>query len=1000
VGDLALDGRVRPVEIQLVGEALFRAEVKNYLDYERAGRAAGLLADYLGLVLKSVARRLTFLRRALPKGMNFEGLWYLTEVYVRALSPKRSFSGLYMRDAQRVLLTLIDEPKRRLALTAREITRRVGQKPGEARYVQDMLEALLPVHLVRRAVEETAEKPAEAGEPDQNTRYELTHDVLMDFVLNATREFREHRALANRILGRALQDAWRTVRYRDWDLITAYADPEEVKRPQARALLRRSLIWWLVKWFVLLPVCVVAALSLLQCNSGKLTTKQDYADRVVIRRGLPWLGFLPVIGDDVILDTGFVYGELDRKQADHLEPPIHWQWDHRQSGMLAEDRFIEMLRNRVDQGELLCQLGREDEGLQILGQELAQGDKPSRGETATRLANVSYVNPERAGWVVDTLLTEMARPDWFSRRSDREPWNRVKDSFKGAARANPRQAIQPLIQYLNSHNNDGRIAVIETLPWLVRQDPAQGRDVLAVLRTLLSDPSRVSDEAEIALGKVARANPALADECLKVLEPQLKHPRFEDRFEHDRPPSLFDIRESVQELIFPVTGEAISEVVQADPKHLAPRALAMLKPLLSHEHLGTRWQATMAVGQLVRVCPFLGQDALNALKPKIDISEIFFIRHTAAIAVGWAARSNPTSARDAWEVLEPLTRDRYYDVEAAAAHALVLVSRADNKRADYARKAVEPLLMEDNKFVCKSAVTALGDIVRANPGLSDKILKALKPLLENKSWPVKSAVASALGRVAIAAPNRAPKVLKVLQPLCTDTNEDVRLAATMSIGDAAGADADSATDAKQVLEPLLTDSVDAVRIAAAKALAEAARSDPQQAGAIYEKLETALTDKRKRSPEFAQGTADSLGQVAQAIPAFRARAFSLLVDYDDVVSQAMQAPLARLLVVMADEEAANGGNPAQFLLNHLVGKRSALSGFDANTHAVYRRVAVGAVAEWLAARPKDQDGLRAQLQELRQGQDIHLRIAAWKILAQAVQLQLKSDADKNSSPGS
>src|SRR5207249_1160350 len=99
-------------------------------------------------------------------------------------------------------------------------------------------------------------------------------------------------------------------------------------------LLRRSFVWGALNWFVLPPVVLIVALTILQNSCGYVSIERDFADRVVVRRGLPWLGFLPGIGDAVILDTGLMEDDLEHSKRGQITRLIHWEWRNSQSGVL------------------------------------------------------------------------------------------------------------------------------------------------------------------------------------------------------------------------------------------------------------------------------------------------------------------------------------------------------------------------------------------------------------------------------------------------------------------------------------------------------------------------------------------------------------------------------------------------------------------------------------------------------------------------------------------
>lgn len=111
-------------------------------------------------------------------------------------------------------------------------------------------------------------------------------------------------------------------------------------------------------------------------------------------------------------------------------------------------------------------------------------------------------------------------------------------------------------------------------------------------------------------------------------------------------------------------------------------------------------------------------------------------------------------------------------------------------------------------------------------------------------------------------------------------------------------------------------------------------------------------------------------------------------------------PLAELLFNLAEEEKKAGRDPLRWLFDHLEGRQSLLPGGNANTHAVYRTVVVGALARWLASdKPEvkaDQERLRQRLAQMRDSErHTHLRIAAWNVFVEAAELRANRRDEEN-----
>jgi hypothetical protein len=245
------------------------------------------------------------------------------------------------------------------------------------------------------------------------------------------------------------------------------------------------------------------------------------------------------------------------------------------------------------------------------------------------------------------------------------------------------------------------------------------------------------------------------------------------------------------------------------------------------------------------------------------------------------------------------------------------------------------------------ATETLGKVARADPALADRQLleHLLEALKKDKDAGVPISAAEALVVVARAAPDRATVLLL-----------------------AALNDKDSWV----------------VGSAAAEALGEVARADPALADRLLDHLLAALKDE---IPNVRTKIADALGGVAQVNGTARARVFQLMINYDPSVRSTMRDPLVKVLVTQAEEEAKKGSDPVGVLLDHLQGKQSFLPEGNANTHAVYRDVVVGALAQQLVSDQQNAARLKEELERLRKGDALHLRIAVWKVLVEAAELR-------------
>ena len=167
------DGRVRPVQVRLAASAMLAKEILTLDDYLKNGRLRGLMDGFVDSVLDNLGAR------------------------------------FWERDSwKRVLLALIDEEKNdaRLRLTGNEVARQLGFGEGTK------IELLgLDQRRGREEVEARLRRLRDAGMIVELSagggRYEITHDVLTELILDATRTLRDRRRLASVVLQNAIE--WR-----------------------------------------------------------------------------------------------------------------------------------------------------------------------------------------------------------------------------------------------------------------------------------------------------------------------------------------------------------------------------------------------------------------------------------------------------------------------------------------------------------------------------------------------------------------------------------------------------------------------------------------------------------------------------------------------------------------------------------------------------------------------------------------------------------------------
>ncbi|HMV83253.1 MAG TPA: ATP-binding protein, partial [Blastocatellia bacterium] len=414
IADLTHEDRVRPIEMQLIGAALAASGINTQKEFAREGRSEGLMVEYLRLTLNSLKQN------------------------------KAS-----VRTMRQMLLALVGEPARRLALTAEQIANRANVKLSE---VHRLLRLLLEHHLVRRIGDLPGEQAA-ATEAD--ALYELMHDELVNLTLIMTRDLQDKRRQATRVLVRALEDLKlnprHTITLREWNLVRDHGGASDLKNPKVKALLRRSLLRGALTKIILPLLMVAATIIFVRQTFSYVSIEQDFNDRVVIRRGLPWLG---ILGRDVLIDTGYsaartisFRGETsDVKQDERalLQGTWAWQRDNQYGELLRKNGFIGHLGTLPVEGLLLCQTGQIKAGFEKLVEALKTNNNNLRDAAGNTMKQMAQVTPEAALTALLELLKQTTPgndPSGYVRSA-------AAAAIGQAAAADPKAALTALLELL------------------------------------------------------------------------------------------------------------------------------------------------------------------------------------------------------------------------------------------------------------------------------------------------------------------------------------------------------------------------------------------------------------------------------------------------------------------------------------------------------------------------------------------------------------------------
>jgi hypothetical protein len=350
VRDLNHDEHISPIELQIAATALALAGGRNLNDYAKAGRAYGLIADYIDYTVNLLAAEVVGKERRARRPSGEIG-GDVTRIHRRTVERMK-----------RVLLALVsdDEPYHRLSLTVKEVAERAQMTEGD---IEALLESLQRGKLVHW---------------HQNGLAELMHDRLVDLTLQATRGVQDERRRANRRLQQAVEiykdDKSYRLEGRETASIRANADPARLGDKLAGELLRRSRLHSIVRRLSLTGLTasgLFAALVLVQFTTGYTNIERGTNGRIVVQQGLPGLRLLPgAFGNRVLLDTGYTQADLDQdpKRLAAVQEHLVWDWRvwRRHGDVLGASWFLQALHSPAKRGILECALGRIPDGLKDL----------------------------------------------------------------------------------------------------------------------------------------------------------------------------------------------------------------------------------------------------------------------------------------------------------------------------------------------------------------------------------------------------------------------------------------------------------------------------------------------------------------------------------------------------------------------------------------------------------------------------------------------------------
>lgn len=762
------DGQVAPVNIQIwaqmvavqgnEGERAFNREA-----YQRLGGIEGLLEKYLS---RTLGARETKSRR---------------DAAVRVL-----YALTDTGEDARVGALSLDELQERLADTASatEVTEAASWLE------RDDVRLIVPVK------REGAEG------------YELAHERLIPAIRREAGEHVNEADRANDLLERRVNE-WlanhRSPRYlfsaREWWFITRQKNLRWGKqKPFKRELLVRSKRRSVKRLLAIaLPVMLF---TISQFVFGYVSLERDYGDRVVIRQGFPLFSSLPLLGDQVILDTGFAIEDLAPEKRDQLDGSLYYGGGNHKSAVLNDKRFVDAIRLPVTRGLLLCQVGENDDGISVIAAEVKkQRTYRGRGQEFIALKEIVQGNANASESVLAILIESL-------KNLKHEELRNVTPALEQVAQVKPPLVLKPMLLTLNDPSYDVRWASLTALQRAGESDPDF---MLEPLLAALKDSSPYTQwGAAAALGRVAQASPRSARRIIESLIPILEN---QDS----------DVRAAA--------ASALGRAVQSDPDS-AEHVIAPLLKMLGDQHVTVRWGAIVGLNRLTRGRPEVGASISDPVLRMLG-DENQQVREHAVTTLGRIAQAEPKLAPKIMEAI-------FAGIQKQLVQPNV-VQRSPEFVSHYNFASIE------------ITSAALKRVAHANPKL---VLEYAQKQELSRSYVVIGPILAALGESAVADPKLADEILSELLALRDEYTDFIGASAEAF-------EQVSQVAPKRALDPLLRmlEDQDSNKIIAIRALGKVAQADLSLAGKVVERLLPILEDK---NITVRSSSARTLGQIANA----------------------------------------------------------------------------------------------------------------------------------------
>lgn len=619
----------------------------------------------------------------------------------------------------------------------------------------------------------------------------------------------------------------------------SYEAEEGRPKRQARKRVRGQqggIKWLSVPLLFTLGVVLLYGIGFGSYHFDKQTDTILKTEVVVLRRGLPWLAWLPGMGTTVI-NTGVRLDQLGAQgQREIVGLEVGGWWWQRASGGYAlwGEQLVERMQvqSRID---WYWNLGQQDQARHELITALA--DPTQRLWAIATAQGMLRIYPEQAQpdlivALMPLLADEQSNIRWTTARALGQAAANGPDGAAAAVTTAllplrhdadwyvRTKAIQALIQ-ATSHDVD----VMLTLLMPLFNDSYLGIDLdgalhQAVVRApgtamngllpLLSDPSPyVWSAASSMLSHAAAESPETA---VHILTPLLT---------------------DADSLVRLTAARALGHAAANGSEATVAMVLGRLTPLLSDADPSMRLAAAEALshaaanGSEATVTLVLGTftPLLNDAEPSV--------RSVAAELLGHAAANgSEATANLVLGTLTPLLNDAEpRSIQLGLTKALGLATtNATDAAIDAAVEVLLPLLTNADPSVRAAAIEALGQaVISGSDVTATTVMRALTSLLTdpdlNVQWTAKNTLSQAMARWAEVATAAA---VEILVPLLTNADPSMRGAALEALGQtvASGSEA-TVTTVIGALKPLLTDANPSVRLVAVEVLGQAMLSEAE-----------------------------------------------------------------------------------------------------------------------------------------------------------------------------